>query len=49
MKKITVSLREVDANIIGELMKLTGAYTISKVVRDALRHEIKRVKGGIND
>lgn len=36
-KKVTVSLSEVDASLIDEIADLTGAYTASEVVRDALR------------
>jgi Arc/MetJ-type ribon-helix-helix transcriptional regulator len=35
--KITVSLAEADKKLIDELMEITGAYTVSEVVRDALR------------
>ncbi len=36
-KKITLSMSEADIALIDEIGKLTGAYTASEVVRDALR------------
>jgi Arc/MetJ-type ribon-helix-helix transcriptional regulator len=36
-KKLTISLAPADLALIGELKELTGAYSMSEVVRDALR------------
>lgn len=45
-KKITISLTEADAALIGEIEELTGAYSMSEVVRDALRYRIAELKKG---
>jgi len=36
-EKLTISLAAADLALVGKIMKLTGAYTKSEVVRDALR------------
>ena len=39
--KVSISLSEADYALIDELGELTGAYTTSEVVRDALRQAVR--------